>query len=340
MVTLKDIADEAGVSIATVSNVINGNLSKVSHENAQRIRKIIENRHYVPNSSARTLAVKTSHIIAGILMGAQGFNMLNDPYCAEFFGELVGAVQDRGYYFMIRYVTSYDEVIKSLRSWNVDGAIFIGTSEVYCRKIQEEIQIPLIFTDSYTTQRNINNVGIDDYKGGVLAAEHFIKMGHKKPGFVGYTYSILEKGVVSERLNGFLSVFNSHNIELSDKQIFYVPESNPEDSLKDIAIQLMAEKGGITGIFVSADKLAFALIKTLSNNSIRVPEDVSIIGFDDLSITSYFLPNLTTIRQNISRKVKIAADLLFRQIEGDNVPPVNTMLDVELIERSSVKILS
>ena len=115
MITLKDIADEAGVSIATVSNVINGNMSKVSLENAGRIRKIIEKRRYVPNSSARTLAAKSSQIIAGILLGGQGVNMLKDPYCAEFFGELVGAVQDRGYYFMIRYVTSYDEVIKSLR---------------------------------------------------------------------------------------------------------------------------------------------------------------------------------------------------------------------------------
>ena len=337
---MKDIADEAGVSIATVSNVINGNLSKVSHDNAQRIRKIIENRRYVPNSSARTLAVKTSHIIAGILMGAQGINILKDPYCAEFFGELVGAVQDRGYYFMVRYVTSYDEVIKSLRSWNVDGAVFIGTSEVYSRKIQEEINIPLIFTDSYTTQQNINNVGIDDFRGGVLAAEHFIKMGHKKPGFVGHTYPIAEKGVVSERLRGFLSVFDSYKIKLTDKQIFYVSEFNPDDGLNDIAAKFKAERGCITGLFISADKLAFAMIKTLSDNGIRVPEDISIIGFDDLSITSNFLPKLTTIRQNISRKVRIAADLLFRQIEGDNMHPANTVLDVELVERDSVKFLS
>ncbi|MCL2243941.1 MAG: LacI family transcriptional regulator [Treponema sp.] len=340
MVTLKDIADEAGVSIATVSNVINGNLSKVSNDNAKRIRAIIENRHYVPNSSARTLAVKSSHIIAGILMGAQGANMLKDPYCAEFFGELVGAVQDRGYYFMVRYVTSYDEVIKSLRSWNVDGAVFIGTSEVYSRKIQEEIHIPLIFTDSYTTQQNINNVGIDDFKGGVLAAEYFLKMGHRNLSFVGYTYPLMEKSVVPERLGGFLSVFKSHNIEMSDKQFFYVPESAPDDCLNNIASQLMEDNGGITGFFVSADKLAFALIRTLSNNGIKVPQDISVIGFDDLSITSDFMPGLTTIRQNISRKVQIVADLLFRQIEGDNVPPVNTMLDVELIERGSVKFLS
>ena len=340
MVTLRDIADEAGVSIATVSNVINGNLSKVSQENAERIRIIIEKRHYVPNSSARTLAVKSSHIIAGFLMGAQGDNMLKDPYCAEFFGELVVAVQDRGYYFMVRYVTSYDEVIKSLRSWNVDGAVFIGTSEAYSRKIQEEIQIPLIFTDSYTTQQNINNVGIDDFKGGVLAAEYLLKMGHKKPGFVGHTYSFLERNVVSERLNGFLSVFSSHNIELTGEQIFYIPEFEPEKSLQSIAARLNAEKGSITGIFVSADKLAFALIKTLVNNGIRIPEDVSVIGFDDLSITSNFLPKLTTIRQNISRKVQIAADLLFQQIEGDNTPPSNTILDVELVERGSVNFLS
>jgi len=340
MITLKDIADEAGVSIATVSNVVNGNMSRVSPENAERIRRIIKKRRYVPNSSARTLAAKSSQIIAGILLGGRGENMLSDPYSAEFFGELVRAVQDRGYYLMIRYVNNYEEVIQSLRSWNVDGAVFIGTSDAYIKKIHEEIQIPLIFTDCYTTQQRINNVGINDFQGGVLAAEYFLKNGHRKPGFVGYTIREQGKSVVSERLNGFLSVFRSHGIELGKERIFYVPDGGSEEIILEIAARLTAAKGRITGIFTSADRLAFVLTEALEKQGMRVPEDISIIGFDDLSITSHFMPKLTTIRQNISRKVQIAADLLFRQIEGDTTPPLNTLLDVDLVERGSVKTLT
>jgi len=338
MITLKDIADEAGVSIATVSNVVNGNMSRVSPENAERIRRIIKKRRYVPNSSARTLAAKSSQIIAGILLGGRGDNMLSDPYSAEFFGELVRAVQDRGYYLMIRYVNNYEEVIQSLRSWNVDGAVFIGTSDAYIKKIHEEIEIPLIFTDCYTTQQKINNVGINDFQGGVLAAEYFLKNGHRKPGFVGYTIREQGKSVVSERLNGFLSVFRSHGIELGKERIFYVP-GDSEEIILEIATRLAAAKGRITGVFTSADRLAFVLTKALAEQGMGVPEDISIIGFDDLSITAQFMPKLTTIRQNISRKVQIATDLLFRQIEGDTTPPLNTLLDVELVERGSVKAL-
>jgi len=339
MVTLRDIADEAGVSIATVSNVVNGNMSRVSPGNAERIRKIIKKRRYVPNSSARTLAAKSSQIIAGILLGGQGENMLRDPYSAEFFGELVRAVQDRGYYLMIRYVNNYEEVIQSLRSWNVDGAVFIGTSDAYIKKIQQEIQIPLIFTDSYTTQQKINNVGINDFQGGVLAAEYFLEKGHHRPGFVGYTIKEQGKSVVTERLDGFLSVFKSHGKKLGQERIFYVPDGDSEDVILDIAARLAAAKGDISGIFTSADRLAFVLIKALAEQGMRVPEDISIIGFDDLSITAQFMPRLTTIRQNIGRKVQIAADLLFRQIEGNTTSPLNTLLDVDLVERDSVKTL-
>ena len=336
MVTLRDIANEAGVSTATVSNVINGNVSKVSRENAVRIQRIIHKRQYIPNSSARTLAAKSSHIIAGILFGGQGVNMLKDPYNAEFFGELVCAIQDRGYYMMIRYVNSYEELIQSLRSWNVDGAVFVGTLDAYVGKIWEDIQVPLIFTDSYTNQKNISNVSINDFKGGALAAEYFLSKGHTTLGFTGYSIREHEKSVVSERLDGFLSTLRSCGIKLAREQLFYVPDGDPGKNIKKIAARLAFGKSGITGIFASADKLAIALIEALAENGMRVPADISIIGFDDLSFTSNITPRLTTIRQDISKKARIAIDLLFRQVEGKDAAPLNTVLDVSLIERDSV----
>jgi LacI family transcriptional regulator len=338
MVTLKDIADEAGVSTATISNVINGNMSKVSIENASRIQKIIEKRQYVPNSSARTLAVKSSHIIAGVLLGGHDVNMLLDPYNAEFFGELICTVQERGYYLMIRYVNSYEEVIHSLRSWNIDGAVFVGTSDEYIKKIQKAIQIPLIFTDSYTNQQKINNVGIDDFRGGGLAAEYFLSRGHRTLGFVGYSIVGTEKNVVSERLSGFSSVLDTHGIKLTEKQCFYVSVGDPREDIQKIAARLADRKGDITGIFVSADILAIALMEALSEQGMNVPEDISVIGFDDVSITANIVPGLTTIRQKISQKAQIATDLLFRQIEG-KLSPRNSTLEVSLVERDSVSFL-
>ena len=335
MLTLRDIADEAGVSTATISNVINGNISKVSAENAARIQEIIEKRRYIPNSSARTLAAKSSHIIAGVLLGGRGVNMLLDPYNAEFFGELISSVQERGYYLMIRYVISYEEVIHSLQSWNVDGAVFVGTSDEYIKKIQKEFQIPLIFTDSYTKQQKVSNVGIDDFKGGVLAAEHFLAKGHRALGFVGYSFGEQKRSVVSERFRGFSSVLYAHGVKLTEKQYFYLPVGDPRGDIQKIAARLAAGKGEITGIFVTADILAIALMEALSEQGIKIPEDISIIGFDDVSITANIVPGLTTIRQNISQKAQVATDLLFRQIEG-KLPFRNSVLEVSLVERDSV----
>jgi len=337
MLTLKDIAEEAGVSTVTVSNVINGKLSRVSKENATRIIKIIQKRQYVPNSSARTLAAKSSRIIAGVLVGGCGVNMLKDPYNAEFFGELVCAVQDRGYYLMIRYENSYDGLIQSLRSWNVDGAVFVGTPDGYIRKIRKDIQIPLIFTDSYAKGKWNCNVGIDDFKGGGLAAGHFLEKGHTRLGFVGYGFQKQERNVVTERLDGFLSVLGERGVSVRKERRFYVADGDPAADVQRIAARLKTEKCGITGLFVSADKLAIALVEALTEHGIRVPADVSVIGYDDLSATSSVSPKLTTIRQDIGKKAQIAMDLLFGQIGGKDVPPQNTVLDVVLVERDSVR---
>ena len=337
MLTLKDIAEEAGVSTVTVSNVINGKMSRVSRENATRIIKIIQKRRYVPNSSARTLAAKSSRIIAGVLLGGRGANMLKDPYNAEFFGELVCAVQERGYYLMIRYENSYEGLLQSLRSWNVDGAVFVGTPDAYINKIRKDIQIPLIFTDSYAKGKGSCTVCIDDFKGGRLAAEHFLDKGHVHLGFVGYGLQKQEKNVVTERFNGFMSALKKRGVSVRKERRFYVADGDPSDDIQKIAARLKAEKNGITGVFVSADKLAIALMKALLEQGVRIPSDISVIGYDDLSSTSIISPELTTIRQDIGKKAQIATDLLFSQIEGRGVSTLNTVLDVALIERNSVR---
>ncbi|GHV68583.1 LacI family transcriptional regulator [Spirochaetia bacterium] len=337
MVTLKDIAGEAGVSAATVSNVVNGNISKVSKANIIRINKIIRDRQYIPNSSARTLAAKSSHIIAGILVGKSGRNMLKDPYNAEFFGEVVSAVQERGYYLMIRYVDSYEEVVHSLRSWNVDGAVFIGTTGTYIKKIREAVKIPLVFTDSYTGTENINNVGIDDFRGGVLAAEFFLRRGHRNLGFLGYVPLRREKNVVTERLDGFRSALLKQGIVMEEKHIFWADSYSP-DHLAKVAAVLASGKSGISGLFVSADILAISLMEVLSKQGVRFPDDISLIGFDDLPIAANIRVPLSTIRQDVAGKARIAVDLLFRQIEKKNIPPENIMTELSLVERESVKV--
>ena len=126
MVTLKDIAERAGVSMMTVSRVMNGKEGKVSEKTAERIRTLADEMGYIPNSSARSLAGRSSQIITF-----------------------------------------------RLRSWNAEGAIFLGLFDEEVQQIQNSNRIPLIFIDSYSNVRQLINIGIDDYKGGQLAANYF-----------------------------------------------------------------------------------------------------------------------------------------------------------------------
>ena len=159
MVTLKDIAERAGVSSMTVSRVMNGKRGAVSQETSERIKKIAQEMGYVPNSSARALASRSSRLITALLQEYdEDRNPLEDSYTSCFLGELALQIKKEGYDLMLHYVKDYSEITYSLKSWNVAGAVFIGMFDESIRKLQENNHIPLIFTDSYSSVRSITNV--------------------------------------------------------------------------------------------------------------------------------------------------------------------------------------
>ena len=216
MVTLKDIAEKAGVSSMTVSRVMNGKTGAVSQETSERIKKIAQEMGYVPNSSAGALASRSSRLITALLQEYdEDRNPLEDSYTSCFLGELALQIKKEGYDLMLHYVKDYSEITYSLKSWNVAGAVFIGMFDESIRKLQENNHIPLIFTDSYSSVRSITNVGIDDYRGGELAAEYFLENGHRNVAFYGP--EALDNGVVMHRLRGFVSVLRKAGISLAQE---------------------------------------------------------------------------------------------------------------------------
>ena len=183
MVTLKDIAREAGVSVMTVSRVVNQRYQEVSDKNIAKIQEIIDKYGYVPNSSARSLSSKSSHIISVIVQEGR-VNPMLFPFNASMVGYIVQGIQSHGYQAMVHFIRDYSDVTRYLRSWKSEGAVFLGTFDENIKQIQKDNDIPLIFTDSYSSVRQVINVGLDDYKGGVLAARHFIEYGHREFAFL------------------------------------------------------------------------------------------------------------------------------------------------------------
>ena len=332
MVTLKDIAEKAGVSSMTVSRVMNGKTGTVSQQTSERIKKIAQEMGYVPNSSARALASRSSRLIAALLQEYdEERNPLEDSYTSCFLGELALQIKKEGYDLMLHYVKDYSEITYSLKSWNVAGAVFIGMFDESIRKLQEDNHIPLIFTDSYSSIRSITNVGIDDYRGGELAAEHFLKNGHRNVAFYGP--EVLDNGVVMHRIRGFVSVLREAGISLPQENFINLGVKD----LGEVLARLCSGKNPVTGIFTTADNCAYQIYSEAYRKGLRIPEDLSVIGFDDLSMSRLVTPPLTTVRQDIKKKALVTCDLLMKNINAADSPSENIVLNVELSERKSVR---
>ena len=336
MVTLKDIAREAGVSVMTVSNVVNGNLSKVSKENAQRIREIIERRGYVPNASARSLAKNRANIIAIILRGAENENTLENPHNAALVGTIIQKIQKRGYYTMVNMMKCREDITQSLRTWNVDGAVFLGMFDDEIEEMCAASDIPMVFIDSYSSVRQLSNVGIDDYKGGRLAARHLIARGHRSIAFV--SPPVLRTGVVQHRFAGFCDELEQHGISFrSEHQFVLESDVRPEDTM-ELGRRLAQLREEFSAVFVTSDQIASYLLQGMRSTGIRIPDDMSIIGFDDLMICRQMTPQLTTIAQDLEEKARLSVDILFRRLSAPAAPAESLVLDVTLVERESVAV--
>ena len=316
----------------TVSRVMNGNTKEVSDKTSEKIRKIAHEMGYVPNSSARALASRSSRLIAALLQEYdEDYNPLEDSYTSCFLGELARQIKKEGYDLMIHYVKDYSEITYSLKSWNVAGAVFIGMFDESIRKLQEDNHIPLIFTDSYSTVRSITNVGIDDYAGGELAARHFLENGHRNLAFYGP--EVLDNGVVTHRMRGFVTVLREAGISLP-------PENFMDLGVKDLGSalkRLCSGKNPVTGIFTTADNCAYRIYSEAYRMGIRVPDDLSVIGFADLNMSAMITPPLSTIRQDIKKKAAVTCDLLMKHIRETDPPAENIIMNVELVERGSVR---
>lgn len=333
MVTLRDIAKEAGVSVMTVSNVINGNTKKVSLETAEKVRAIAQRLNYVTNETARSLSRRNSNIIAVILRGEKGQNALLNPYNAAMAGTIIGQIQQQGYYSMVNIMNSETDILQTLRSWSVEGAICLGMFDNEIEKIYEAASVPLVFIDSYSNVRRLSNVGIDDYRGGQLAASYLIEHGHQACAFVGPPTG--HAGVVRHRLNGFCDELKKNGLTLQHQ--FVVNSDVDTNEINQIGHEIALLQDEITGIFVASDQIASFLVNSLWQHGVQVPDQISIIGFDDLILCNQLTPPLTTISQNLTQKAQLAVDLIFRQMKTPNAPAESIILDTALVERASVK---
>lgn len=336
MVTIEDIAREAGVSATTVSNVIHGRTNKVSAYTVDLINEIIRERGYVPNLSARAMKTRSSKVVALInhLESRDQEKFMSDPFFMDLTSAVEKALRERGYFLMIRAISESEDLLAFLRNWNVEGVFMPGLfeDEPFYQTLLG-LKLPVVLTDSYVSALgHMTNIGLQDFEGGRVATEHLIRNGHKRIVFAGP--KVKPGGVVEQRLLGYKQALTDNGIPF-DPSLVYECEFSTTKMME--LGGALAKREDITAVFATADILAAGIMSGLQQSGRMVPRDISIVGFDDINWARMTMPMLTTVHQDAVKKGRLAAECMIQLLEGETNQLQNRVLPVRLVERHSVR---
>ncbi|MDO5572760.1 MAG: LacI family DNA-binding transcriptional regulator [bacterium] len=343
MATLKDIANYTGVSCTTVSNVIHGKPGRVSAETIAMIQEAIEKLGYVPNMSARSLVSHSSKVIAMInhVVTNRSSKFMEDPFESSFVGTIEAALREHGYYLMIRTVETSEDLLAFLQNWNVDGLFFTGIFKDKFFDVLTKLSIPIVFIDSYVHHPGIYNIGLEDFKGSHTATRYLLDCGHRRIAFA--SPSIKDGGVLQERFLGYKAALTEAGIPF-DKTLVFEHEMD-FDSCGQLAGELAdryhsaSADNRLSALVVTADIMAAGVMAGLRSHGLSVPEDISVIGFDDLSICRMITPALTTIHQDMEKKGTLAVEYMLKQLADEPIQHSEVILSTDLVKRDSVRSL-
>jgi LacI family transcriptional regulator len=325
MTTIKDIAKRANVSVSTVSNVIN-NKKNVKPETRERVLDVINEYGFQPKSVARSLKTKKTLTI-GIIM---------PDITNQFFTETTRGIEDTankyGYNVILcntdENVNKEIEYLNTLYNKDVDGIIFVGTCETQ-HMDQNRKRTPIVVIDRKLGE-NMTSVVVDNVKGGFIATKHLLE--RKKSEIILLTGS-LSTSTYFERMTGYLNALRSEKFEYNE---LLVNECEASFQGGYNTIQSILNKNvNIQSIFAVSDMIAIGAMRALIEKGKRIPEDVLIVGYDDIIISSMFIPSLTTVRQPKYEMGQRAVELLIDKIEGKSQRNERIILEPELIIRES-----
>ncbi|MEJ5283937.1 MAG: LacI family DNA-binding transcriptional regulator [Brevinematia bacterium] len=334
MVTMADVAKKAGVSIMTVSRVINGVKGKVSEETRKKVLEIVKELNYYPNSVGRALhgsKLKTIGVVSPLVTAGI---VLENPFYYELMMGIEDVCTEKGYDVMIstRKRLKHSDYLKNYYERKVDGLIIIAPdiSTIDFNSIEKD-NIPVILVGERTTH-NINYVDADNENGGFLAVEYLYKKGHRKIAILTGNQTMRNS---IDRLNGFLKAIKHYKLDLKEEWI--LNGNFTYQGGMECAKMLSKQKEIPTAVFCSNDLSALGFLNEIKRYGIKVPEDISIIGFDNIYASQYSTPPLTTIRQPIIEMGKAAAELLLTKIHNKDMISQGRIFPVNIIERDSVK---
>ncbi|GAB1454908.1 MAG: LacI family DNA-binding transcriptional regulator [Spirochaetia bacterium] len=335
MTTIKHIAQKAGVSPTTVSNVIHGNTARVSPLILEKVRKILLEENYVPNMGAVILARNNSRLIGVILFmePRSDQTVLEDPFASSILGTLEREIRNQGYFMLLYTTVDKNEVLRLVATWKLDGLIMLWVPGEVATGIKTSISTPVVFVDCYYDDGNdYHNIGLDDEVGGYEMASYLISKGHTKIAFLAN--STESPSVDTARFSGCQRAVSEQGFALTKDSFISVPKSRTERHA--LYHSLIKDPRPYSALFFSSDYYAADAITYFNEHDISVPEDISVAGFDDNSFSRLIRPRLTTVHQDVFKKGQRAVSMLMSLMRKKAVETKDDKLPVRLVIRDSV----
>lgn len=333
-VKLADIAERLGVSVVTVSKALSGQKG-VSEKMRDQIIALADELGYVQPSVARQMARTVSYNI-GVLIRENYLGGYASFYW-QMYQQAAQSAVERGCFSMLEVVNIRMEkegLLPKLISENkIDGLIIIGElNEKYLQKLTGATEVPILFMDYMDRNQKFDCVIPDSFYGGYRVTDHLIGMGHKKIAYVG---TLGATGSITDRYLGYMKALIENG--LTTRPEWVIEDRNGKDGNIDEENKLVLPKEMPTAFFCNCDLTAGILIKKLKSAGYRVPEDVSVAGFDDFIYPGVCDIDLTTYAVDISSMAHITVSTLIKKISGEHYRKGTQVVDGKLITRKSVK---
>lgn len=329
MATISDVAKEAEVSVATVSRVLNKQ-NNVKKETAERVYKAIEKLSFEPNILARNFRKNESRVILIITPN------ITNPYYAHILTGIGDAASELGYSALIfntaNSIEKEKEGMEMLKKKRADGAILLASNSESKWLLDYEGKYSIIQCSEYDEEVKISRVSIDNYKAAKEVVEYLINQGHRRIATISSKNNYIS---THQRMNGFVDTLKKHEILMRDSYVEYSSEDYSFHSGKAAAIRLLELKERPTAIFCISDTVALGAVAAAGEMGIKVPEELSITGFDNVDNTTMFHPYITTVSQPCFKLGENAMKMLFQRINSKTDSHEEMLLDYEFIARES-----
>ncbi len=334
--TIKDVAQKAGVSIATVSFVLNNRPGQVISDRVKKkVWKAAEQLNYHPSATAAGLARKRTHNVAIVFYREEGL-VSNQFYSFVVQGAIKEAIR-ANYNLLFSYVaseyTGYADLPKIIREKNAEGAVFMQRIEPQLIRDIEERGIPVVTVDHFPPLKKVNTLQIDNRRGGQIAAQHLLDLGHEHLAFL---HAMVDRPSIVERAEGFAEAIKARGLGFNPRtDLIRCADLTYEAGYPQV-LKALGRKRRPTALFCANDEMASGALRAAHEMGLVVPRDLSVVGFDDIPMSSYTDPPLTTIGLDKEalgvRAMRRLLELVERTGEAG---PRRDLVSVQLVERQS-----